>query len=290
MCHLFLLRSLFSPTSQVVVCLSFAPGEARSLSKETWRIKKHIIYTNKIPSLKESWLRLNPDFSAHFFNDQKLEGFLHEHRPEFAKHLHAMTMVEKADLFRYAALFHYGGVYTDVDVDCVRPIKTWLDDFQLGVRTSDVDFIIGLEFEDVQHKAGTAIQLVQWVFASAPRNPLLDYVLQECLRSIESTPHTDDDSTLHRTGPVMFTKGVLRFISRHASGHRGESTGFFNYPKAMLQPEKLEREGHYFNLSSSQGVILPYRAFGYHPQHRGKYKMDQHHQVEHRFAGSWRTS
>jgi alpha 1,6-mannosyltransferase len=256
---------------------------------KTWNIPKRIIYTYREPSLKSSWQRLNPEFSLRFFDDHNLNVFLRKHRPEFAKHLPYMTIVERADVFRYAALFQYGGVYTDVDVDCVRPIATWLDEFDLGVRTSDVDFIIGIEFDDVQRSTKTPIQLVQWVFASAPRNPLLEYVLRECLRSIESIPHTDENSVLQRTGPVMFTKSVLRYISRYASVNTGASPAPFEYPLAMFRPQQLEQEGQLLNLSSIKAVILPYRAFGYHPQHRGKYKMRQHHQVEHNFAGSWKT-
>jgi len=205
-----------------------------------------------------------------------------------------MSMVEKADVFRYAALFNYGGVYTDVDVKCIRPIHMWLDNFMLGVRERKLDFIIGVEFDDAQVQANNPLQLVQWTIASSPRNPILEYVMEFCRQSLNSIPRTDDTSTLHRTGPVMFTKAVLTFIGRHIEdAPRGHDPRFYNYPFGMLPIPKLEENGQHIRLRKNNSwykhvVILPYRAFGYHPHHRGKRRMHQHHQVEHQFAGSWR--
>lgn len=258
------------------------------------KIPPHLICTNSRNILHRSWSTLNPTFEVHFFDDSNLTSFLRLHRPEFSEHMATMSMVEKADVFRYAALFNYGGVYTDVDVECIRPIHMWLDDFKPGARARKLDFIIGVEFDDVQAHANNPLQLVQWTMASSPRNPMFEYVLEFCLESLNSISRADDTSTLHRTGPVMFTKAILKFIGRYIQGApRGHDPRFYNYPVGMLPIPTLEENGQHIRLKKhsswyKHGVILPYRAFGCHPQHRGKSKMNQHHQVEHRFAGSWR--
>ena len=36
------------------------------------------------------------------------------------------TGVEKSDILRYLLLFHYGGVYADLDVECLRPFEPLL--------------------------------------------------------------------------------------------------------------------------------------------------------------------
>ena len=36
------------------------------------------------------------------------------------------TGVEKSDILRYLLLYHYGGVYADLDVECLRPFEPLL--------------------------------------------------------------------------------------------------------------------------------------------------------------------
>ena len=34
--------------------------------------------------------------------------------------------VMRADVFRYAAVYHHGGAYADVDTECFRPLESWV--------------------------------------------------------------------------------------------------------------------------------------------------------------------
>ena len=37
-----------------------------------------------------------------------------------------LTPIQRADVFRYAVVFFFGGFYADIDVICLRPIEEWV--------------------------------------------------------------------------------------------------------------------------------------------------------------------
>lgn len=53
------------------------------------------------------------------------------------------TGVEKADIMRYFILYHYGGIYADLDMEAVRPIEPLLakHDKNFGVALASVRFL-----------------------------------------------------------------------------------------------------------------------------------------------------
>lgn len=82
----------------------------------------------------QSWRDKNPDFAYSFWNRRKIEelwkqaplskwvGFYHSLR----KH------IEKCDFSRYAILYLYGGVYVDLDFQCLRSISPLIKDREFG--------------------------------------------------------------------------------------------------------------------------------------------------------------
>ena len=56
------------------------------------------------------------------WNDTEGMALIRNHYPWFYKHIGAFkTGVEKADIMRYFILYHHGGVYADLDMECLRP-------------------------------------------------------------------------------------------------------------------------------------------------------------------------
>ena len=75
-----------------------------------------------------SWVSLNPDFEVRVYEDHDASAFIHQH---FSSHVAAIydTLplgVMRADVWRYAVLYVHGGIYTDSDTTCVRPVESWL--------------------------------------------------------------------------------------------------------------------------------------------------------------------
>jgi hypothetical protein len=70
----------------------------------------------------ESWKRHHPGWTMMFWNDRMLLEFVAEHHPDFLPVFCSYSHgVLRADAARYLLLYHFGGVYADIDCECVAP-------------------------------------------------------------------------------------------------------------------------------------------------------------------------
>lgn len=104
-----------------------------------------------------------------------VEAYLQRNRPHFLKYIPQMNRVELSDYLRYLNIVVGGGIYSDVDVELVTPIRYWVSSFNylysFFYNVDDFDFVIGVERDDPliynttykTHKI--PFQLCQWVFA-----------------------------------------------------------------------------------------------------------------------------
>ncbi|KAI9290796.1 hypothetical protein K502DRAFT_326560 [Neoconidiobolus thromboides FSU 785] len=125
--------------------------------------------------------------------------------------------VLKADYFRYIILYLYGGIYSDTDTICLRPIDTWSD------GKEDVDMILGLEGyepnkEYVCEEEGMArdIQFTQWTIMSRAKHPILLNVInkiKEITPIMINKTYTSYCDVLNWTGPGIWTDAVMDYLS-----------------------------------------------------------------------------
>jgi glycosyl transferase-like sugar-binding protein len=106
---------------------------------------------------QETWRHHHPGWELRLWTEQNLPENLR--RPEAAERLRAPA--ERADILRLELLWRFGGVYVDVDIECLRSIEPLL---------GDVDFFIGLA------KPGRVNNALLGAVAG---HPLLDGALDE---------------------------------------------------------------------------------------------------------------
>lgn len=64
----------------------------------------------------------NPKYQYLFFDDDDIETFLKEHYPEYwTTYERLPLLIQKIDFFRYIAVYHYGGIYLDLDMKVLKP-------------------------------------------------------------------------------------------------------------------------------------------------------------------------
>ena len=157
-----------------------------------------------------TWTDRNPAWQTRFYDDAACVSFV---RSEFPEYYDAYTSlpkdVERSDFFRYLVVLRLGGVYADVDTECVTPLDAFL-------RPRDA-LVVGWEGEFATDEMAYSRhfvrrrQVLNWAFAAAPGHPALREVcdrIKENARSVFSN-NTNRD-TLERTGPGPFTDVVLR--------------------------------------------------------------------------------
>ncbi len=164
---------------------------------QTWK-------TEDIPDPKEwpdSWKRLNPGWDYRLWTDSDLRGLVHDHYPELEDlYLSYPNPVQRADMGRYLILHHCGGVYADLDTECVSP---------LDVIAQDTRVILAEEPIEHHHHAtrlGLSRVIFNGVMASPKGHPFWEHLIALLVRSRHASGYV-----LESTGPVVLTSAVATF-------------------------------------------------------------------------------
>lgn len=78
---------------------------------------------SKYDAQRESWLKWNPDWKQVVWNESTATQLLSRFYPLWLKKFNAFSLpIERADFFRWVALYHFGGCYADTDCKCIAPL------------------------------------------------------------------------------------------------------------------------------------------------------------------------
>lgn len=92
-----------------------------------------------------SWLAKNPDYRYTVIGTEGANRFVRQHfgdEPRVLKtHFGLRNHGPRSDLMRYLIMLAEGGVYSDTDVTCLRPVDTWIPE----KWRRDVKAIVGIE-------------------------------------------------------------------------------------------------------------------------------------------------
>jgi len=226
----FPIITVFKPTKSKI--RNSASAYAMSALKEepigTTRIPRLIHQTvkdkkNIPPDVKEnidSWSEMNPGWKHILYDDDDIMEFMEKYHPDAVDVFKNLdSIVEKTDMWRYAVLDTFGGVYADTDTKCYQPIEEWWGD------NKDAKVIIGVEdirtpFRARQTQFTELVQFCQWAMASVPGHPIVHYMPYYIYRHMRYE-HLGVDryanpkvNILHRTGPGIWTEAIFDYIIR----------------------------------------------------------------------------
>jgi mannosyltransferase OCH1-like enzyme len=161
---------------------------------QTWKTKK---LPKQFQEWVDTWKKHNPEFKYMFFDDNDCFKFVYKHYNKYLDLYESLSNIEKADVFRYLALHHYGGVYADMDTSCFKPIDPLLNLFPNSVIT-------GIEYNE-------PIQYLQWFIACPKGSKVMIQLVDEVYRRswfkpLKMLTLTDNELVYYMTGPVMYTK------------------------------------------------------------------------------------
>lgn len=176
----------------------------------------------------------NPNHRYEVLTDDNAMEYVEQHfgptglnRPDIVYTYQSLNAkIIRSDLLRYLVMYVEGGVYADIDVEAIRPVKSFIP---RGFSERDVDMVIGIEVDEpdfVEHPilGPKAQSFCQWSFACKPRLPLMMRLIENILRWLNELSQTqgkpiselvlDFDEVIGGTGPGAFTKAILAEMSR----------------------------------------------------------------------------
>ena len=154
-----------------------------------------------LQKISSSWRRLNPEWEYRFWNKNDIDAFLKEYYPDFISTYYAFQYpVQRWDSIRYLILYKVGGLYVDMDYECIESVETIL---------ADVECAMGLEPEGHARNYQMPYIVGNAFMAAIPGHPYFE----ELIHSIFNSFFHKYDSTnsawrliLETTGPFLTTR------------------------------------------------------------------------------------
>ena len=145
----------------------------------------------------QTWKTHHPDYMHVMHSDADNECLVRTRYPRWLDLYRSLRYsVQRLDLIRYMYLHHSGGVYADMDLECVRPLGALLD-MQSGV----------LSLEPSVNAIGVPFLVATYFLAFEKDSPFLLQVLETILdqHPYPYTGHKVHD-VLASTGPLKLTE------------------------------------------------------------------------------------
>ncbi|KAM6495793.1 glycosyltransferase family 32 protein [Amanita muscaria] len=123
------------------------------------RIPRILHQTWKSETLPDKWEGVSqacrdmmPDYEYMLWTDAKSRDFIARHYPWFLDTFdHYPYNIQRADAIRYFVLYHYGGIYMDLDIGCNRPLDPLLVHKVILPKTIPVGLSNDLMFTEKHH-------------------------------------------------------------------------------------------------------------------------------------------
>ena len=152
-----------------------------------------------------SWKSHNPDWQFVGWDDLLLDDFVRKEYPQFEAIYNSYDHnINRVNLARYLLLKHYGGVFVDLDLECLKPIEPLLADHSL---------LFGREPEThAKHPAAVLFHMPRIVgtafIAAIAGHPFWDHLL-----SMIPTFAAQRDP-LEATGSIFLTAALASFSGK----------------------------------------------------------------------------
>ena len=162
-------------------------------------IEKNIFqswYTTKLPEpiqkKVQHYKTLNPEYEYHLYTDADMDLFVNTHYPgEIAECYNRLNIiVAKVDFWRYLVLYHFGGVYLDMDSSIEAPLKDLIQDDDTAIISAEAN-------------PGT---YVQWALIFQKNHPILKRTIEMVVDNIKKNRFPND--ILRMTGPFVYSCAI----------------------------------------------------------------------------------
>lgn len=291
---------------QLAFQFPYEPNKA--FEKNIWQTWKVGLDDDSFPShykeFLESWKFRNDKYNHYVLSDfecQVLIDQLYASVPDVKRAYSIMPKsILKADFFRYLILFAKGGVYSDIDTVCLKPIDKWASSSGLDAESGmSPGLVVGIESDpdrpDWADWYTRRIQFCQWSMQAKRGHPML----RELVARITNLTLTREK------------KGELKkILGKDAGGDIMNWTGpaiwtdvVFEYMNNVMQPQnnfKLKKYDELISWKTFTGMtspqfvkdvlVLPITSFSPGVGHMGsKDRNDPMAYVEHKFLSSWKS-
>jgi len=192
---------------------------------QTW---KSTVIPLKYEKLQKGLIEKNPDYEYLFFTDENIDSFLKTEYPEYYVTFQKLPiLIQKIDFFRYVAVYHYGGFYFDLDMECLEPLG---DDLLKHRNVIPVDDKFMQSKKDINREwindeKNQQIILGQYAFGAVKQSQFMKYIIDNIHENIDIIVNEFDSKVKNNisnyeyfvyksTGPDYVTKMYSNYFQK----------------------------------------------------------------------------
>jgi mannosyltransferase OCH1-like enzyme len=177
---------------------------------QTWKTTEIPYYYN---NFIQTIIELNPNCKYLFFTDESIVIFVKENFPEYYEIFNNFKYkIQQIDFFRYLVIYHYGGLYLDLDMNITKSFED-LDksvcSFPIEIKNTN-----GILIGNYAFYAPKGDLFIKHIIDSIV-NPL---ITEDEIKMIQEN-HTDDKEHVYvycSTGPELVTRAYWNYVNRHS--------------------------------------------------------------------------
>ena len=171
-----------------------------------------------------TWIEKFPNFSYRLWHDEDIDNLINEKFPTFSKIYHGYPRnIHRFDVVRYFIMYEYGGIYVDMDMECVNNFYDILPAGKVSVAESAIP---GEMYQNA-------------LMASPARHPYWHYVLNEIIA------YRNVENVLDATGPQVIIRVANIVPPNMFNGLPSEKFSVDSYPVSDKQFQRSMRTDIY---------------------------------------------
>lgn len=175
---------------------------------------------DKYIPLIESWRRYHPDWTVLLWNDADIEALNLVNKDQYNT---STNYGQKADIARYEILYRFGGVYVDIDFECLR---------SFDIFNHCCDYYTGVAY------AGRFC-VFNGLIGAAAGNP----IIKACIDTLDITTYYEGTSEHN----ILFTSGPFH-QARNFVAHAKESGRAVAFPVNYFYPWPFSKKEDLANI------------------------------------------
>ena len=199
---------------------------------QTWKVDP-LGFEERDLTTAKTWTAKNPGHRYEVLTDQNDLYYVETHfgpsglnRPDIVYTYRSLTAkIIKADLLRYLVMYVEGGVYTDIDVEALRPVDKFIPK---PYDERDLDMVVGVEIDQPLFNNHSILgkksqSFCQWTFMAKPRLPVMMRLVNNIVKWLDEVAkkqnkgiadiYLDFDEVISGTGPSAFTNAIMAEMS-----------------------------------------------------------------------------
>jgi mannosyltransferase OCH1-like enzyme len=194
-------KYFISPYKNMLKLYSKTTSPIPKIIHQTWK-------SHTLPPDYERWSarirEMHPDYEYKLWTDKDNRDFIKEEYPWFIPTYDNYDVnIKRVDAVRYFLLYHYGGIYIDLDMTTIRSLDGL-------IKGEDGTAVFGYQLRDTEADGSIANAFM----ASPPKHILFDMIINSLVYT------KDEKDVIASTGPKFLTKFIRAYKDTDVRVHQ----------------------------------------------------------------------